>query len=185
MKLGYKHTLYASYLGYITQAIINNLAPLLFVTFQNQFEISLQQIGLLVSINFAIQMIVDVLAVKVIDKLGYRPCIVAAHVLATVGLVGMGIFPFVFPNAYLGLLTAVFLNAIGGGLLEVLVSPIVEALPGDQKESAMSLLHSFYCWGHVGVVLLSTLYFVTIGIEYWYFLPMLWAILPLFNIFFF
>lgn len=185
MKLNYRHTLFASYLGYITQAIINNLAPLLFLTFQKSFDITLGEIGFLVSINFCIQMAVDVLAVKFVDKIGYRTCAVTAHIMCTAGLIGMGCFPFLFENAYAGLLIAIFFNAIGGGLIEVLVSPIVEALPGDQKESAMSLLHSFYCWGHVGVVLLSTLYFTTIGIDRWYFLPILWAAVPLFNAFFF
>ncbi len=185
MKLTYKHTLYASYLGYITQAIINNLGPLLFLTFQNSFDISLTQISLLVSVNFLIQMIVDLLAVKFVDRIGYRPCIVAAHILSAAGLVGMGCFPFLFENAYAGLLTAILFNAIGGGLIEVLISPIVEALPGDEKASAMSLLHSFYCWGHVGVVLLSTVYFTTAGMEHWYLLPILWAVIPFLNIFLF
>ncbi len=185
MKLTCKHTLYASYLGYITQAIINNLGPLLFLTFQNSFDLSLVQISFLVSINFFIQMIVDLLAMKLVDRIGYRPCIVTAHILSAAGLIGMGCFPFLFPDAYAGLLTAILLNAVGGGLIEVLISPIVEALPGDEKASAMSLLHSFYCWGHVGVVLLSTLYFATIGMDFWYFLPILWSLIPLFNVFFF
>lgn len=185
MKLQFKHTRNACYLGYITQAIVNNLAPLLFVTFQNQFEITLEKIGLLISINFAMQMIVDLLAVKFVDKVGYRICTIAAHVCCTIGLVGMGIFPFLFSNAYMGLITAVLINAIGGGLIEVLISPIVESLPGDEKSSAMSLLHSFYCWGHVGVVILSTIFFLTVGIQKWYLLTAFWALVPLFNTFFF
>lgn len=185
MSLHFKHTRNACYLGYITQAIVNNLAPLLFVTFQTQFSISLEKIGLLISINFAMQMFVDILAAKYVDKIGYRICTVAAHVCCTAGLVGMGIFPFLFSNAYAGLVVAVLINAIGGGLIEVLISPIVESLPGDEKASAMSLLHSFYCWGHVGVVLISTLYFVTVGISKWYLLTVFWAIIPCFNAFFF
>lgn len=185
MSLHFKHTRNACYLGYITQAIVNNLAPLLFVTFQTQFSISLEKIGLLISINFAMQMFVDILAAKYVDKIGYRICTVAAHVCCTAGLVGMGIFPFLFSNAYAGLIVAVLINAIGGGLIEVLISPIVESLPGDEKASAMSLLHSFYCWGHVGVVLISTLYFVTVGISKWYLLTVFWAIIPCFNAFFF
>lgn len=185
MSLHFKHTRNACYLGYITQAIVNNLAPLLFVTFQTQFSISLEKIGLLISINFAMQMFVDILAAKYVDKIGYRICTVAAHVCCTAGLVGMGIFPFLFSDAYAGLIVAVLINAIGGGLIEVLISPIVESLPGDEKASAMSLLHSFYCWGHVGVVLISTLYFVTVGISKWYLLTVFWAIIPCFNAFFF
>lgn len=185
MQLQYKHTRNACYLGYITQAIVNNLAPLLFVTFQKQFSISLDKIGLLISINFAMQMLIDALAAKFVDKIGYRTCIVGAHIFCTVGLAGMGIFPFVFPSAYAGLIAAVLINAVGGGLIEVLVSPIVESLPGDEKASAMSLLHSFYCWGHVSVVLLSTVFFVRVGTEHWTILSALWAIVPLFNTFLF
>lgn len=179
----YKRTLYASYLGYITQAIINNLSPLLFITFQTQFNLSLSSITLLITINFIVQIITDIIACQIVDKLGYKPCIIAAHIFSTIGLVGLGIFPYLFSNAYAGLLLATILNAIGGGLIEVLVSPIVEALPGDEKASAMSLLHSFYCWGHVAVVLISTAYFTLVGINHWFYLPLLWALLPLCNAF--
>lgn len=174
-------TLYASYLGYITQAIVNNLAPLLFLTFQREFQISLNQIAFLVTFNFGVQMIVDFLATKFIDKIGYRIPIVGAHIFSFIGLIGLGIFPLLFLSPYLGLLIAVFFYALGGGLIEVLVSPIVEALPTEEKSSAMSILHSFYCWGHVLVVILSTIYFNFFGMKYWYILPCLWALLPLFN----
>ena len=181
MKFTYKHTLYASYLGYITQAIINNLAPLLFLTFQKEFDISLENIGILIVLNFAIQIITDILTAKFIDKIGYRISIVGAHVLCLLGLVSMGILPYVFSNAYVGLVIAMSINAVGGGLIEVLISPIVQALPGDEKESAMNLLHSFYCWGQVTVVLLTTLYFSMIGTEKWIYIPIIWSIIPLFN----
>lgn len=181
-----QHTLYASYLGYITQAIVNNLAPLLFVTFQKEWDISLEKIALLISINFIIQIITDFVAAYYVDRIGYRPLIIVAHLLAFVGLVGLGVFPYLFDylcsSPYAGLLFAILLYAIGGGLIEVLVSPIVEALPnGDQKAKAMSLLHSFYCWGHVLVVLGSTLFFITVGIQYWYLLTIFWSLLPLLN----
>lgn len=182
MKLTDKHTLYASYLGYITQAIINNLPPLLFVTFQNQFDIPLSKISALITMNFVIQIIVDMLGAKYIDKIGYRPSIVAAHVFAVLGLVSLGTLPYLI-DPFTGIIIAMFLNAIGGGLTEVLISPIVESLPGDEKAAAMSVLHSFYCWGHMAVVILSTVYFVAIGTEHWQFLPFLWALLPLFNAF--
>ncbi|NLG87780.1 MAG: MFS transporter [Clostridiaceae bacterium] len=185
MKLTYKHTLYASYIGFITLAIINNLAPLLFVTFQREFDLSLEQIGFLISLNFGVQIFIDTVSAKYADKLGYRFCAVLAHVLCVSGLLLMGLIPFVFTNGYAGLLAAVILNGIGGGLLEVLISPIVESLPGDEKASAMSLLHSFYCWGHVAVVLLSTLYFVLAGINRWYWLPIIWSFVPAANIFLF
>ncbi|MBB6622359.1 MFS transporter [Clostridium gasigenes] len=181
MKFTYKHTLYASYLGYITQAIINNLAPLLFLTFQKEFDISLESIGILIALNFGIQIITDILAAKFIDKIGYRISIVGAHILCLIGLVSMGILPYLFTNAYVGLVIAISINAVGGGLIEVLISPIVQALPGDEKESAMNMLHSFYCWGHVIVVLLTTIYFNVAGTENWIYLPMIWGIVPLFN----
>ncbi len=185
MTLTYKHTVYASYLGYVTQAIVNNLAPLLFLAFQRDFAISLEKISLLISLNFGIQIVTDFVSAKFLDKMGYRFGVVLAHILCTIGLVCLGTLPFVLPNPYVGLLLAVAINAVGGGLTEVLISPIVEAVPGEEKAGAMSLLHSFYCWGQVGVVLLSTLYFTLVGVEHWAYLPVLWAILPLVNTFFF
>ncbi len=181
----YKQTLYASYIGYITQAIVNNLAPLLFVTFQKEFSISLEQIGFLITFNFGIQMLVDFVSARYVERIGYKICIVAAHIFAFLGLVGLGTFPFWFSRPYLGLMLAIALYAVGGGLIEVLISPIVEALPTDEKSSSMSLLHSFYCWGQVLVVVLSTLYFVTAGLEHWEYLPLLWALVPLLNAVFF
>ena len=180
MNRGYRRTLYASYLGYITQAIINNLAPLLFVIFQDEFHISVAQIGFLVTYNFGIQILVDVLAARYAERLGYKPCIVAAHVLCAAGLVGLGVLPGLMPP-YAGLLLAVTVYAVGGGLIEVLISPIVQALPTDEKSSAMSLLHSFYCWGHAAVVILTTLFFWLVGTAYWRLLTALWAVLPAAN----
>lgn len=171
----------ASYFGYITQAIVNNFAPLLFVTFQNTFEISLQKIGYLVTINFCLQLVVDFIAAKVVDKIGYRICVVAAHIFSGAGLLLMGILPFIMSDPYTGLILSIMCYAIGGGLIEVLISPIVEACPTDEKSAAMSLLHSFYCWGHVAVILLTTLFFVTVGIENWQILAALWAVIPLLN----
>jgi fucose permease len=185
MNYTYKHTLYASYIGYITQAIINNLSPLLFVTFQREFQISLEQIGLLISLNFGIQILVDLAAARFVDKIGYRASALIAHAVSTAGLVCMGILPGVLPIPYMGLILSVVLNSIGGGIIEVIISPIVESLPGEEKASAMSLLHSFYCWGHVAVVIFSTVYFQTAGLDKWFYLPLIWALVPLFNTFFF
>lgn len=177
----FKHTMAASYFGYITQAIVNNFAPLLFVTFQNTFEISLEKIGYLVTVNFCLQLIVDFIAAKAVDKVGYRISIVAAHIFSGAGLILMGILPFILPDPYIGLIISIMFYAIGGGLIEVLISPIAEACPTDEKSASMSLLHSFYCWGHVGVILLSTLFFVIAGIENWRILAALWAVIPLAN----
>lgn len=181
IRQNYNHTLYASYLGYITQAIVNTFIPLLFLTFQSSYQISLDKITSLVTINFGIQLIVDLLSTKWVDRIGYRAAIVAAHICAAAGLAGLGILPELFSDPYWGLLLAVGLYAVGGGLIEVLVSPIVEACPTDQKAAAMSLLHSFYCWGCVLVILVSTLFFSVFGIANWRILSFLWAAVPLCN----
>ena len=179
----YRHTLYASYLGYITQAICNNLPPLLFVTFNERFGVTLGQLGLLVSINFFIQIVVDLLAARYVDRIGHRRAVVLAQVFSTLGLLLLGVLPYLLPNGFAAILIPIAMSAVGGGLLEVLVSPIVESLPGEHKEKAMSLLHSFYCWGHVAVVLLSTAYFALAGMDNWRYLPFLWAVLPFLNAF--
>jgi MFS family permease len=180
--LSYRHTLAACYLGYVSQAVVNNLAPLLFLTFQRQFHVSLGSLALLITLNFGIQLAVDLAAVRFIDTIGYRAAALSAHIFCTVGLVSMGLLPFIMPNPYGGLVIGIVINALGGGLIEVIISPIVEALPGNRKAAAMSLLHSFYCWGYVAVVGLSSLYFTLAGIDKWRYLPMLWAALPLGNI---
>lgn len=181
MKYKYKSTVYACYLGLFTQAIVNNLAPLLFVVFQNQFKISFEMIGRLVLINFGTQLIVDALAVKFVDKIGYRVSIVSAHVFCAAGLIAMGILPNIVQSAYTGLIIAVIIYAIGGGLIEVLVSPILDSLPGEEKASAMSLLHSFYCWGQLSVVLISTVLLKLFGHGIWFILPIIWSAVPVFN----
>ena len=176
-RLTYRHTIAASYLGYITQAIVNNLAPLLFVTFMSEFSLTLEQITMMTTVNFAVQLLVDLLSAKLVDRIGYRVSIVAAHVLAVLGLSGMAILPGILPPMT-GLMIAVVLYAIGGGMTEVLISPIVEACPTEGKSAAMSLLHSFYCWGHVALVLLSTLFFAAFGTANWRVLTLLWMIVP-------
>ena len=182
--LTHRHTIRAAYLGYITQALVNNYAPLLFLTFQGEWGLTLTQITLITTVNFAVQLLVDFLSTFVVDRLGYRPCLVAAHVLSALGLSALAWLPAVLPP-WTGLMTAVILYAVGGGLIEVLISPVVEACPTEGKEAAMSLLHSFYCWGHAGLVLLSTLFFSLAGIGAWRLLACLWALIPLCNAFFF
>lgn len=176
--VSYGWTLTACYLGYITQAISINLLPLLYVTFQNQFAVSLQQIGLTATVIFVVQLCVDVVATRYGRYLSYRAGCVAAHIFAAVGLACMSILPGLLPDPYTGVLIAAILLSIGGGLTEVLISPVVDAMPGDQKASAMSLLHSFYCWGVVAVVLLSTAFFTVLGARHWALLPLLWAVVP-------
>lgn len=181
MILNYRHTIYASYVGYITQAIVNNLAPLLFIIFRDSLNIPLSKITLLVTVNFFIQLGVDYFSSRFVDKIGYRVCIVAAHIFSALGLVLMAVLPSLLPNAFLGLLISVVFYAVGGGLIEVLISPIVEACPTDNKASAMSLLHSFYCWGTVLVISLSTAFLYFAGRSRWQLLAVLWAIVPAVN----
>lgn len=181
MKNGYNKTIISCFVGYIVQAIINNFIPLLFLTFQDSYGISLGKITLLVTFNFGAQLIVDILAIGFVDKIGYRASMIIAHVSAAAGLVSLTVLPDLFADPFVGLLLSVMIYAVGGGLLEVVVSPVVEACPTDNKEKAMSLLHSFYCWGHVGVVLLSTLFFHVCGIGNWKILAVIWAIVPLLN----
>jgi len=179
----YKSTLQACYLGYITQAVVNNLAPLLFIIFQDSYHISYEMLGRLVLINFGTQIFADWVALHTIDRIGYRTSAVLAHALSATGLIALGILPMVMPSPYLGLTLAVMIYALGGGFIEVLISPIVDSLPGEAKSSAMSLLHSFYCWGQMGVVLITTLLLKLIGTELWFLLPVAWSILPLWNLF--
>lgn len=185
MKNQYNKTVVACFVGYIVQAVVNNFVPLLFLTFQRTYHIPLSQITLLVTFNFGIQLLVDLLSVGFVDRIGYRASMVAAHVLSAAGLILLTVLPEVLPSPFAGILTAVMVYAVGGGLLEVLVSPVVEACPSDNKEKAMSMLHSFYCWGHVGVVLLSTLFFHAAGTENWKILALLWAVIPVLNAFLF
>ena len=181
MKNEYNKTIQACFVGYIVQAIINNFAPLLFLTFQRTYDIPLSQITMLITFNFGVQLLVDLLSVGFVDRLGYRFCMVLAHILSAAGLIFLTVLPGILPSAFAGILIAVMVYAIGGGLLEVLVSPVVESCPSDNKEKAMSMLHSFYCWGHVGVVLISTIFFSVFGITNWKILAVLWAIVPLAN----
>lgn len=179
----FRQTIFACYRGYVTQAIVNNLAPLLFIIFQTQFSLSFAMIGNLILINFGTQLVVDVVVVKFADRIGYRKLVVLAHILCAVGLIALGILPNVMSMPFLGMVIAVVVYASGGGITEVLLSPIVDAIPGDDKASAMSLLHSFYCWGQVLVVLLTTLILSWIGQSLWFVLPIVWAALPIYNAF--
>ena len=177
----YRKTLLACYLGFVTQAIAANFAPLLFLKFHSDYGIPLGQIALISTVFFLTQLIMDVLCAKFVDRIGYRVCVVASSLCFSAGLAGLAFLPELFPSPFAGILTSVVIYAVGSGLLEVLGSPIVEACPFEHKESVMSLLHSFYCWGSVGVVVVSTAFFAVFGIERWRWLACLWALLPLYN----
>lgn len=182
-KKNYSKTLTACYLGFITQAISANFAPLLFLKFHIDYSISWRRIALISTAFFFTQLIVDLFCAKFVDRIGYRKSIIASEVTSALGLVGLAFLPELFPSPYTGIIISVILYAVGSGLIEVLVSPIVEACPFDNKESVMSLLHSFYCWGSVGVIVLSTVFFALFSMEHWRILACLWALVPLCNIF--
>lgn len=183
MAQNYKKTVIACYLGFVTQAITANFAPLLFLTFHNNYSIPLGKIALISSVFFVTQLIVDVLCAKFADKIGYRRCVVGSQFMSAVGLIGLAFLPELLPDQFTGIIISTVIYAVGSGLTEVLVSPIVEACPFEHKEAAMSLLHSFYCWGSVGVILISTLFFTVFGIENWKWLSCAWALIPFINMF--
>ena len=177
----YRSTMNACFTGYIVQAIVNNFVPLLFVTFQNSWHIPLSRITMLITVNFIIQLSVDLASAGFVDRLGYRASAVTAHLFSAAGLLMLTFLPDMMPDPFYGILISVIVYAVGGGLIEVLISPIIESCPTDNKETAMSLLHSFYCWGYMGVVLFSTVFFALFGIGNWRALTMVWAVIPVVN----
>ena len=179
----YRKTLRACYLGFITQAITANFAPLLFLTFRDSFGVSLEKIAFIPMTFFLTQLVIDFAATRFADRIGYRTCVVFSQVLSAAGLALLAVLPDVLPDPFIGILIAVVLYAVGAGLIEVLVSPIVEACPFENKEGTMSLLHSFYCWGSVGVILGSTAFFAVFGVKNWRILAFLWALPPFLNSF--
>ena len=183
MQKNYQKTLRACYLGFITQAISANFAPLLFLKFHADFGISLGQIALIPAVFYVTQLLVDLICARYVDRIGYRRAIVASQISAALGLIGLALLPKLLPDPFMGVIISVFFYAVGSGLIEVLCSPIVEACPFDHKEKVMSLLHSFYCWGSVGVILISTLFFTLFGIDSWGILACLWALVPLYNVY--
>lgn len=183
-KQSHNKTIIACFIGYISQAIVVNFAPLLFLTFQKMYNIPLEYITTLILINFGVQLITDLVASRYVSAIGIRKCVVAAHIFCGVGLASMALLPNIMP-AFTGLTLSTCIYAVGGGLIEVIVSPLVEACPTDNKAGVMSILHSFYCWGVVGVVILSTIFFELFGTEKWGILAILWALVPLFNAVFF
>ena len=181
--LNYQKTKIACYLGFITQAISANFAPLLFLKFHHDYQISLGSIAWISTCFFFTQLLIDLFCAKFVDRIGYRVCVVASEVCSAAGLIGLAFLPEIFPNPLAGILCSVILYAMGSGLIEVLCSPIIEACPFDNKEATMSLLHSFYCWGAVGTILISTIFFLIFGIESWKWLAVLWALIPVVNIY--
>lgn len=182
-KKKYQRTLIACYMGFITQAIVANFTPLLFLKFHNDFGIPLGKVALISTVFFFTQLVVDLFCAKFVDKIGYRVSVVASEVTAALGLIGLATLPFMLKDPYVGIIISVIIYAIGSGLIEVLVSPIVEACPFEHKESVMSLLHSFYCWGSVAVVLISTIAFKIFGIGCFRIVACLWALIPIINVF--
>lgn len=182
LRNNFKATIAASCMGYFTQAILINFAPLLFITFRNEFGLSLAQLSVLIATNFATELIIDFLGTKYVSKIGYRRSVIIAQALSVIGLCMIPIMPKLMSNKFFALEIAMIFCGLGGGLIEVLISPIVEACPTKRKSAIMSILHSFYCWGQMGVVLLSTIYFRTVGIENWEYLSLIWAIVPFIDL---
>lgn len=185
IKTNYKHTITAGYISFMTQAIVNNFAPLLYITFQKDWNITLSQLAFISTYNFLVQLAVDLLSAKYVDRIGVKKCIVFAHILSAVGFISLGTLPYMMSSSYIAIIISITLYAMGGGLIEVLASPIIEACPTKNKEANMSLLHSFYCWGQVFAVLLSTLFFYLFDIANWRIMAFIWALLPIFNAFYF
>lgn len=183
MERSYKRTLTACYLGFVTQAISANFAPLLYLTFHRSYGIPLGRIAMISTVFFLTQLVVDILCARYVDRIGYRKCILASCLCSAGGLMGLVVFPELLGSPFWGILLCAVVYAVGSGLIEVLCSPIVEACPFPRKEAVMSLLHSFYCWGSVGVVIASTVFFRVFGIERWKLLACLWALVPLLNIY--
>lgn len=179
----YKRTQTACYLGFITQAICANFAPLLYITFYHTYAITFDRLALISTVFFFTQLVVDFFCAKVVDQIGYRPCIVAAEITSGLGLMGLAFLPDLMTSPFAGIVMCVIIYAIGSGLTEVLGSPIIEACPFENKEGMMSLLHSFYCWGSVAVILGSTAFFALFGIERWRILAVIWSMVPLCNIY--
>ncbi|MBO5312867.1 MAG: MFS transporter [Clostridia bacterium] len=179
MKNSYRATIVASCLGYITQAIMLNFPPLLYLFFQDELGLSLSQVSALITANIVIELIVDIIVSKFASKIGYRPLVILATVLATAGLVSMILFINIIPNKFLALILSMMLCGAGGGIMEVLISPIVEACPTKNKSGMMSVLHSFYCWGQAGVVLISTIFFEIFGLQNWTYMALIWTLIPI------
>ncbi len=182
LRKSFKGTIAASCIGYFTQAILINFAPLLFITFQKQFGLTQIQLTILIATNFITELLIDFLGTKYVSKIGYRPCVIIAQIFSILGLVLMPLLPAVMPNKFLALEIATVFCGLGGGFIEVIISPIVEACPTKHKSAMMNFLHSFYCWGQMGVVIISTIFFLTVGNENWQILSLIWALIPLVDL---
>lgn len=181
----YFRTRIACYIGYFVQAIINNFLPLLFVTFNTKYSLTYDKIGTLIVINFCVQIAVDVCSIKLIDRLTYRGAALLAHILASVGLISLSILPQIMENTFLSIVISIIIYATGSGLIEVIISPLIEYLPGKRGAARMSFLHSFYCWGQVLTVAFTTILFAVLGLDNWHIIAFIWAMVPTANFFIF
>lgn len=166
---------------FIIQALIINFPPILFLHFSTTYGIPLSKITFLVIINFACQFCLDMLSAIFAKHLSYKVMIVASNILAALGLASYAFLPEILPNAYLGLVIATLISAMGSGLIEVIANPIMQSCPKPKKNFSMGFLHSFYCWGALGVVLISTLLLLWTGMGSWKLLALLWALIPAVN----
>ncbi len=178
----FKLTRFGCYICFIIQAIIINFPPVLFLIFSNSYSIPLSKITLLVIINFVCQFVMDSLSALFSSKLNYRVMVLTANVFSTAGLILLGILPDILPDPYIGLVIATLICAIGSGLIEVMGNPIMQSCPKEKEGFSMGLLHSFYAWGHLGTILVSTFFLLTFGEESWRIMSFIWALVPTANI---
>jgi MFS family permease len=175
----YRSTILCCYLGMFVQAIVINLAPVLFIPFKEQLGLSFEQLGRLILINFVTQVLFDLIAGATVDRIGVKRIVVAAHVLMAFGLSLFAWLPSLLPSPYAGLVIGTFVFSIGGGILELMLSPIINAVPSDRKAADMSLLHSFYAWGQMTVILLTALGVFLLPVKPWRWIATLWMIVPI------
>lgn len=184
-KHNYDSTLVACFIGYVVQAIVITFTPLLFLQFQREFGMPMSEITVLITMSFSVQLVTDAASAYFVDRIGYRASCIIAHICATVGLVLLTVLPNLMGGSILGLAIPMMIYAVGGGLIEVVISPLVESCPTPNKEKAMSMLHSFFCWGSAAAILLTTVFFRVFGIENWRICALLWSIVPFVNTFLF
>ncbi len=179
----YFPTKLAGYVGFVVQAIVNNFLPILFIVFQNVYNLSYEKLGRLILFNFATQMFIDLITPKIIAKIGYRKAASLSQGAAAAGLILLGTLPSLMNNTYLAIIISIIIYATGSGLMEVILSPMIEMLPTGNKSGNMAVLHSFYCWGQAFTVLVTTGLVFLFGFKQWYFIPAIWAIIPFLNMF--
>lgn len=183
MRSKFLGTKLACYVGYVVQAVINNFLPILFIALQDVYGLGYERLARLIIFNFASQIAVDFSAPKIVALFGYRKSAALSQAMAALGLVSMGILPRIMSNTYLAIIISIIIYAIGSGMMEVIISPIIEMLPTKNKSGNMAFLHSFYCWGQAFTIIVTTLLVTVFGYKGWANIPLIWAVIPFLNTF--